>query len=227
MKLSNILILVVSLIVAGCGSSPANSPSDTAPPPETPFVPDDSARLPELNDLRDLFEYDVTWYLSNTFTYLDFSFGPINGASRFQAQPIPHAFTNLQNEGFDNGVIAVCWWRADGTRDVQYDREWWDQLTNLQQKQLVYHENGHCQLSREHRCSAINGAGHLSIMYPSIHSDSYLATPISILLPDYWGQSTMNYLELELFSKSNQSVDDCPTIKQVETGGDLAFPEYL
>lgn len=69
-----------------------------------------------------------------------------------------------------SSVIGVCWWRADGTRDIQYDRTWWKTLTDLQKKELVFHERGHCALSRCHRCDDI-ATGVQSIMYPFIAND--------------------------------------------------------
>lgn len=224
------LMIILSLgLMVGCGKSESNAPPDV-PPPTKPAPPDDSAALSEINQLTNGFESRYLTYKQMTQGTNLFNFGYLlggnNTAIKHQSNPIPFTIIDLQSVGFATGVVGVCWYRSDGTRDIQYDREWWGSLGTFQKKSLVFHENGHCQLSRDHRCSSINNGGDKSIMYPSLQSEDHLSS--------LWGSQTtygywayeLHYKEIELFSASSQSFDDCPTsaLHKVNTNGDVAHP---
>jgi hypothetical protein len=113
-------------------------------------------------------------------------------------------------------IIGVCWWRSDGTRDIQYDRTWWSKLTDLQKKDLVFHERGHCALSRYHRCDDIS-AGVKSIMYPGMADDWSLSIT-----------GRFDYLEAELFNQANQSINNCLAERiNRQYNGDVVFMDVV
>ncbi len=111
---------------------------------------------------------------------------------RYRQGIIRFVFTDLSKEG--DRVAGLCWYLHSG-RLIQYDRKIWDELDYYERLNLVYHENGHCQLSREHRCS-LNEWNIYSIMYPTLHGSNYI-------------KNNLDFLKEELFSKLNKDYNDC------------------
>ncbi len=226
-----IFMLSLTWLLCSC-SNQASAPPDVPPPiPTNPI--DDSSYLQEVSSINDSFYSDWSYYhdLSSGTNIIGWIFGPTNVATRWSNSQIPQSFADLQAAplSFPTGVVGVCYYRVNGTRDIIYDREWWSQLSSSQKKELVYHENGHCQLSRAHRCGDINGLNYKSIMYPSLHSNAQLTINIPALQPGYYGDSTIHYLELEFFAKTSQNISDCPTStissKLTNSRGDIAQPD--
>lgn len=87
----------------------------------------------------------------------------------------------------------------------------WDSANDKSRRQLVFHELGHCNLSREHNSNALNiGNGTssscifpISIMYPQMFSTSckYNSTSPIDFASNHWG----DYLS-QLFSGSNSQL---------------------
>lgn len=217
------IVFAVLLLSVSCGKKESKG-QGPRPPQIPPF--DDTLLIKSIQEYTDIFEEDYLYYKNienrNLYGY-DYS-GLNKVATRFQSQPIVFTVADLSSMG--EGVAGVCWYMGNGTRNIQYDRDWYSSLSELQRKQIVYHENGHCQLSRDHRCSAVNAGGDIfSIMYPIIQSNEELSE--SLGLGGYF-DTVLNYLELELFLKSNQNTDDCSPAKSdiANENGDVAHPFY-
>lgn len=138
---------------------------------------EDKSRMIEANSILALFEQDYKSYAT---------------VGRVQSKPIRYNFTDLSSMG--KNIAGVCYISGD-FRYIQYDREHWDELSYLEKVNLVYHEQGHCQLDREHKCSTDNDI--YSLMYPYIFHKEYL-------------EIFLDEMKMELLSITNQRINDCP-----------------
>jgi hypothetical protein len=50
-------------------------------------------------------------------------------------------------------------------------KSFWDSSTQARREQIIFHELGHCILSRSHTSNKDSGEEPLSIMYPTIFDD--------------------------------------------------------
>lgn len=191
-------------------------------PKKKPLPPQDPIKTAEMVGIINEFNEDYYNYynLIDGTDIMGFIFGSSHTAIRWSNNNVPQGFADLQDSyyKFNTNVVGVCFVRSDGSRDIIYDTEWWDKLSTLQRKELIYHENGHCQLSRSHRCSAINGNGHKGMMYPALHQTYELNRTLPI--DDEYYSIFFNYIKLELFSRQNQSINDCTNSSTIESDGD-------
>lgn len=201
--MKKLLILPLVLFAVGCGSSGSNAPPDVGPP-TGPIPPDDLPRIEQMQTSIDEFNSTYSYFAANPS---QLSGLPGSGIAVKYSGSIPQRFDDLAYLG--TNVIGVCWYRGNGTRDIQYDRGWWDKLSPIQRRVLVAHEMGHCTLSRAHRCSDVfTGYSIKSFMYPSIEATATL---------DFYSTNKIgsNYifdlLGIELFDKYFQGANDCPT----------------
>lgn len=67
-------------------------------------------------------------------------------------------------EGAPEGVLGACF---PDTNEIVIIESFWQNASALEQKVVLYHELGHCQLNRPHRGGVING-NPISIMYPTL-----------------------------------------------------------
>lgn len=218
--LSMILILVISV---GCGLKIPDLSKKNNP---KPIDPQDITRMNNVQIYTNMFENEFNYYQNNPISLYGWDLGGVNSSLRFQTSSIIYRFADLQSEGFASGVVAVCWYRGDGTRDIEYDREWYDALTSLRRKAVVYHENGHCQLSRSHRCGAVNSDRMIGLMYPIIPQETYLGGVIEGIEDEHY-KYVFNYLTLEFFAKSSQNINDCGTIESEHDDIDHAHPLFI
>lgn len=73
-------------------------------------------------------------------------------------------FGSLQDK--DPGTVGVCTTYDDDTiRDIVIDTKYWNNVTDLQREELMFHELGHCVLNREHRNDALADGCPASIMF--------------------------------------------------------------
>lgn len=211
-------LLLFALFLCSC-SNPSSAPPDATPPPSVPPTapPDDSSRLIELNSYMIAFNNAYSYYAASPQTRLVDSSSLI--AVKYSGN-VPQSFDDLSYLG--PSVIGVCYRRGNGSRDIQYDRSWWNQLSSIQRKELVFHESGHCLLTRSHRCGTININNDIpSIMYPSIWDTQSLS---------YNGSFNMfDFMSVELFDRRFQLINDCPTAtlnhKLINDNGDIAQPD--
>lgn len=95
----------------------------------------------------------------------------LNMKSLFGAPKLKINIGSLDNLGA--GVIGLCE-SGGGSRTVTFDPDFFGQVDDLQNQELVWHELGHCILDRPHRGDIgviPDGLGHtheMSIMYPVI-----------------------------------------------------------
>lgn len=222
------IILLSVLFTVGCAVGDGFKPSDDLPFLPTPTQPGDSEKIVEANVYTNSFHAYLEYFNSITETIHGREFGPHNRVIVFSSTRIPFEFIDLSGAGFSDNTIGVCWYLGNGARYIQYDRESWEELSPIQRESLVFHENGHCKLSRDHRCSFINSDNFSSIMYPSLHITSELEAPVGDG-STFWTQSRSKFLLLELFDSKAQYIDDCSTsiIKHhVTPNGDVAHPFY-
>jgi hypothetical protein len=80
-------------------------------------------------------------------------------------------------DAYGSGVIGLC--ETSGSmRQVTFDPDFWDQVSETQRQLLVHHELGHCVLYRAHRSELLSSGAYASIMYPIILSSAtYTANP--------------------------------------------------
>lgn len=125
-------------------------------------------------------------------------------AERFSDE-VPFFFDDLEGD-----FVGTCV-HQDGARYILYDRDSWDVAPDTIKKAAVFHENGHCILDRGHKCNPVDSDGIFSLMYPTIQSEFLLSTPLTDSPGNYWEESIINYLELELFDGFYQGTDgNCP-----------------
>lgn len=61
--------------------------------------------------------------------------------------------------------VGVCKkWNNSSYREIQIDREYWNNASELSRKQLILHELGHCELNREHEDSFLSDNCPTSVM---------------------------------------------------------------
>lgn len=68
-----------------------------------------------------------------------------------------------------NNLAGICHRNADGTREVDIVREFFDKTSYFSKEQVMFHELGHCELWREHNETFIFLDGRSvpqSIMFP-------------------------------------------------------------
>lgn len=177
------------LLITGCALSEIDIP---------PWEPGDNERMEEASIYTNIFNERYAFYRDNFVPGFHFI------ASRF-SYDVPFFFDDL-----DGDLIGICR-HKDGVRYILYDRDSWDEAPDVRKKAAVFHENGHCILDRDHKCNPFDNTGLLSLMYPKVHGEFYLNMPLTDPPSNYWEESTINYLELELFDGFYQGKDDnCP-----------------
>lgn len=203
-----IILISILIFITSCGMFPFPKIDI---PKKKPLPPQDPIKVEELNNILLEFNTDYNYHYNQIdgTDMFGFILGPSHTSARWSKGNLPQGFADLQDSHYKFGVnvVGVCFWRHDGSRDIIYDNEWWNKLTMLQKKELVYHENGHCQFNRAHRCSSINNNGDKGIMNPYLHQNSQLNRVLPIDHEYY--SLFFNYIKLELFSKQNQKINDC------------------
>lgn len=58
---------------------------------------------------------------------------------------IPMNFADLEGNR-----VGVCYTWSSGHAEIEIDRTFWADATELERKAVVYHELGHCELGRDH-----------------------------------------------------------------------------
>jgi hypothetical protein len=69
---------------------------------------------------------------------------------------IPIIFNKLEST---KAGVCIKW--SDGYREIQISPERWDEYSNLEQEQLLFHELGHCVFDLEHDDSMYMVAGYI------------------------------------------------------------------
>jgi hypothetical protein len=205
-------ILTTILLVAGC-KNPSTIDFGTTNTNSEAFL--------EVLEITINFESRLSYFQTLRTPYLGVHFGKENTVSRFSPSYIPFLVKDLQASGFSQNVIGICWYRWNGSRDIQYDINWWNKLTETQKRFVVYHENGHCQLTLRHNCRKLS-SGFVDLMYPFLPSDEYLTnrTPSGNRL------NNMDYMELGLFHINKEIVPCVSGEKIHHKNGDIGSPLY-
>lgn len=92
------------------------------------------------------------------------------------------------------GIAGTCHYRWDHGRIVgdfiMVDRGYWPKMTFIQQKNLIFHELGHCVLGRDH-VPWNNGvmACPSSFMYEAVMSDYCLQTNWDLYIKEMFGEN--------------------------------------
>lgn len=82
---------------------------------------------------------------------------------------------------------GLCTKFISGERQIQIDREWWDNYSHKYNRfTVIAHELGHCDLNRHHNTDTFSTGQPLSIMHPYTF----------IIFPE-----DMNYYMTELFNR--------------------------
>lgn len=68
------------------------------------------------------------------------------GDADFEVGDIPVNFGDTENENYQ----GVCFEYTDGTKEVIIRQEWWDSVSDVYKRSLLFHELGHCRLGRDH-----------------------------------------------------------------------------
>jgi hypothetical protein len=206
------VITTIILMVAGC-KNPSAFDFDTSDGNEAAFL--------EVLDITINFESRLTYLQTLHTPYMGVHFGKENTVSRFSSSYIPFLVKDLQSGGFSENVIGLCWYRWNGSRDIQYDTTWWSKLSEIQKRFVVYHENGHCQLSLKHNCMKLS-SGFVDVMYPFMPSEEFLTKKV----PGINGLINMDYMELLLFYKKKEIVPCVSNEKAFKKNGDIGHPLY-
>lgn len=61
-------------------------------------------------------------------------------------------------------IVGQCTTYSDGRRDIEIDKEFWDQSDDLAREELIYHELGHCAMGLGHDNSSLPDGCPKSIM---------------------------------------------------------------
>ena len=69
---------------------------------------------------------------------------------------VPIIFNKLES-----GKAGVCIKWSDGYKEIQISPERWDEYSDLEQEQLIFHELGHCVFDLEHDDSTYVAAGYV------------------------------------------------------------------
>jgi len=95
-----------------------------------------------------------------------------------------HDLTASISEIEDDGVAGVCQYGNHQTNNVIIDADFWDRTGFSSREFVVFHELGHCVLSRDHReaqnangsCISImaSGTGDCRFNYTTLTRESYL-----------------------------------------------------
>lgn len=67
--------------------------------------------------------------------------------------------------------VGVCYIYETGNRNVEINRHYWEDASDNEKEELIFHELGHCTLNRDHRSDKIaykNSSVPISIMYPYV-----------------------------------------------------------
>jgi len=76
----------------------------------------------------------------------------------------------IQFEELDDETVGLCAIYSDGYREIEIDREYWDDAEESVRDELIFHELGHCILDLDHDETLINKGNYYqipnSIMYP-------------------------------------------------------------
>lgn len=138
--------ILALLFVAACGSGPQRidfGPVDctTCEPPKVPE--------PYHTDLKPFIEEFVAEAHKRGVE--------LNGVESIE-------FQDGDLEGSEN-VLGVCY-TAGKRRWIRISSEWWSEMTDVYKRQLIFHEYGHCGLTRPHYDEAFedNGKTYYSIM---------------------------------------------------------------
>ncbi len=116
-------------------------------------------------------------------------------------------FQNGVLEGKET-VLGVCY-QAGNRRWIRISADWWPKMTAVHQRRLIYHELGHCGLSRDHYDAEFTVAGrdYVSIMntYVTFEADSKVLADWPVLLDELFNPG--KYADTKLHNES--VVDDC------------------
>jgi len=55
----------------------------------------------------------------------------------------------------DDKYAGICHSWSDGHREITINKKYWDNYSDKQREQLIFHELGHCALNREHNDDTI------------------------------------------------------------------------
>jgi len=98
------------------------------------------------------------------------------------------SFGDTQSAGPE--VIGLCYtYESSEDKDIVINKEFWNDATELQRKELMFHEMGHCLLDLDHDDSIVNPPGRPK----SIMNSHMIAT--------YWLERFFDDYVKELFSK--------------------------
>jgi len=61
-------------------------------------------------------------------------------------------------------VVGQCSAYSDGSKEIVFDEDYWNNSNMNEREYLVFHELGHCVLNREHRNDKDNNGNCISIM---------------------------------------------------------------
>ena len=55
----------------------------------------------------------------------------------------------------DDKHAGICHSWSDGHREITINKKYWDNYSDKQREQLIFHELGHCALNRDHNDATI------------------------------------------------------------------------
>lgn len=116
----------------------------------------------------------------------------VHPGSKFTLSNIPINFGKPENEEFD----GVCHKYSNGTKEIIIRKNWWINASEDFKRLMIFHELGHCALSRSHKNEKIP---YKTIQYnESIMSD--------VLMNPYYYKTYLDLYDNELFTSSSEKL---------------------
>lgn len=80
-------------------------------------------------------------------------------------------FTDFDVGLVSPNAIGICYFFTK-PRTIVIKKSWWENATDVQREMVVYHELGHCALSRMHKEATGPWGKQISLMYPRIFDEN-------------------------------------------------------